>query len=225
MAFHPTAFKRLLFITLLAGVTLSRSWGQAVDSPIKFADLGAITVTLVEPPSLGQSNTPRGEAGLWLKVDYMFAVKPTGAKPFLDAVTFNITIEGRDLYATDATSAEGVPVGLTGTETYVNVAAGREIHGVFYLHPSTMVRYSTKSGPRDFTSRFNIHLDAMVDGKLADYYNLKNEKDLNWYKEASTDNPAGLRLVSGLVYRQDQCCFIVNDPSFYPQLKPQPAAK
>lgn len=213
------AFKRLILFVLLTGALISESWGQAVDSPVKFVNQNAITVTMVDPPSVGQSNTPRGEAGQWLKIDFQYSVAPQGPKPFLDTVTFNITVEGRDLYAPDSPTAEGVAVGLTGTETYVNVGAGREVHGVFYLHPATMARYATKTGPRDFTSRFNIHIDALVDGKQADYFDLKKDdpQGLGWYK--------GLRAVPGQVYRQDQCCFIVNDPSFYPQLKIQGAAQ
>jgi len=215
MAFPSTAFKQLSLIVLLAVAMVPRSFGQAVDSPIKFANQNPITVTLVEPPSLGPSNTPRGEAGLWLKIDFQYAVAPQGPTPFLDTVVFNIVVEGRDLYDSNAKTAEGVAVGLTGTETYVNIGANREVHGVFYIHPSAMVRFATKSGPRDFTNRFNIHIDALVNGKLADYANLKNDpQGLDWYK--------ALRMTSGYVYRQDQCCFIVNDPSFYPELKLPP---
>ena len=219
MAFHPTMFKRLLVVSLLAGVALTRSFGQAADSPIKFLGPEAIVVTMVDPPTVGSSSTARGEAGQWLKIDYKFQITPKAQSAFVDSVTFSITVEGRDLYATDAPTADGVPIGLTGNATYINLAASKEAHGVFYIHPSTMARYSTKSGIRDFTSRFNIHIDAMVEGKLADYFDLKTDPSgPDWYKP-STGTGAGLRPVPNLVYRQDQCCFIVNDPSQYPELK------
>jgi hypothetical protein len=52
----------------------------------------------------------------------------------------------------------------------------------------------------------------MIDGKQADYADLKKDpQGLDWYK--------ALKVTPNLVYRQDQCCFIVSDPGYYPELK------
>jgi hypothetical protein len=214
MAFHSTAFKRLFFLTVLTGVFLSRSWGQAVDSPVRFVAPEAITTTLVDAPSLGggggggnSSDQPKQ----WLKVEYHYEIKPAQT-PYVDAVEFRVWIEGRDLYDLKATTADGLAVVLTGSETYINLTATHDGYGVFYVHPSTLARYATKLGATDFTESFNIHLEAYVDGKLMDYFNKKEDPaGLDWFKAP--------RAVPNLVYRKDQCCFIVSDPSRYPELK------
>jgi hypothetical protein len=212
MAFHPTAFRRLVTLVLLAGAMSIRSWGQAADSPIKFLAPEAITTTLVDAPSVGGSSAPLGEGVQWLKIEYHYQIDPKGTTPFVDSIQFNITVEARDLYAKNATTPDGISVGLTGSETYINLAATRDGYGVFYIHPSTLARYASKNGTGDFTEKFNIHLEAMVDGKLADYIDKQTDPmGLDWYK--------ALTPVTGLVLRQDQCCFIVSDPSRYPQLK------
>lgn len=212
MAFHPTAFRRLAALVLLASVMPVRSWGQAADSPIKFLGPDAITATLVDPPVVQQS-AGAGQGAQWLKIEYHYQIDPKGTAPFVDSIQFNITVEGRDQYAKNASTPDGViSVGLTGTETYVNLAATRDGYGVFYVHPSTLARYAGKNGTSDFTDRFNMHLEAMVDGKLADYFDKRTDPmGADWYK--------ALTPVAGQIFRQDQCCFIVTDPSRYPQLK------
>jgi len=216
MAFHPTAFLRLAALILLASVMPIRSWGQATDSPIKFLGPDAITTTLVDPPVVAGSSSSGGDATQWLKIEFHYEVDPKGTTPFVDAITFNISVEARDQYAKNPASPDSVTVNsvvLTGTETYINLAATHDGYGVFYIHPSTLARYASKSGTSDFAERFNVHLEAMVGGKLADYFDKRPDPSgPDWYKP--------LTPVPGLVLRQDQCCFIVVDTSRYPQLKP-----
>ncbi len=215
MAFPATAFKRLFLALLVVGATVTRVCGQAADSPIKFLGPDAITTTMVDPPIVsggGGSTSPTGNPQ-WLKIEFHYAIDPKGPIPFVDAVQFNITMEARDLYAANAPGADGVAVGLTGTATYINVAPTRDGYGVFYVHPSVLARYGSKRGPDDFANKFNVHIEAMVAGKLADYFDKRPDPmGVNWYKS--------LVPVSGMIYRQDQCLFMMVDPGRYPQLKP-----
>ena len=110
--------------------------------------------------------------------------------------------------------------GLTGSVTYVNIPAGKDQYGVFYVHPSTLGRYSTKEGSSDFERKFNIHIEADVDGKVMDAV------DKNKVKPTAGSQPPGLKPISGLVYRQNQCRFHCYRPDRYPALKlPEPSAQ
>ena len=132
---------------------------------------------------------------------------------YVDAVEFKVWIEGLDLLATDAPVAgKGVAVGLTGSVTYINIPAGKDIYGVFYVHPSTLARFSS-GDPENYNHKFNIHVEAYVDGALQDYFDKRQEKDLDWYKV--------LKPISGLVFRQDQTPFIQADTDRYPAMKLQ----
>jgi len=215
MRFHPTALKRYLLLPLLVAATLTRTWGQAADSPIVFQGPEAVTATLIDPPtaglgrSEGSSNTENSQ---WLKVEFHYAVKPKPPLPFVESVEFRVWIEGRDLYAPEATTADGISVVLTASVTYINVQATSDGYGSFYVHPSTMQRYSTKSGASDFGDRFNVHVEAYVSGTKVDYFDKNKSQDPNWYQS--------MKAIPNLVYRQDQCVFMLTDPSRYPQIKP-----
>ncbi len=83
--------------------------------------------------------------------------------PFLDSVEFKIWIEGIDLQSKLApVPGKGVAVALTGDVTYVNIPAGKDIYGCFYVHPDTLVRYSddrvtkTSIASTIFTSRLML---------------------------------------------------------------------
>jgi len=210
MSFRLTMLKRCHLITLFLGLTGYSLFAQVVNSPVKFADSGAITPTFVEPPSVGETNGGGGSSDdQWLKVEFRFSVtKDAGA--FLDAVEFKIWIEGRDMLDPQGKPNEGVPVALTGSVTYVNLAQNNNVYGVFYVPPSTLKRYC-KLSPSDFERLFNIHIEANVDGKYADSIDENKEKDPKWYQP--------LKAMAGFVYRQNQCAFIVTDPNHYPAIK------
>jgi hypothetical protein len=209
--------KRSLLAVLLTVFSLGHGWGQATDagghiiSPIVFQTPDAITTSLVDAPSVGRSESGGGQNPQWLKIEFRYTVAPKDPLPFLDSVEFHIFVEGRDLYDPEAKTAEGVAVALTGTVTYVNLTATRDGYGVFYIHPSALARYSTKEGSSDFDRKFNIHLEAYVDGKKVDNIDKKKEQDLDWFKP--------LKAITGMVYRQDQCIFMDNDPMKCPQIK------
>ena len=114
--------------------------------------------------------------------------------------------------------ARGRRVGLTGTVTYVNVAAGKDVYGVFYrssLHAGALQRRS--AAPRDFDRKFNIHIEAYVGGAKMDYYRQepRTRTGLDWYKSIRRRFP-------DLVYRQDQTPFIVGRSDRYPAIKLPP---
>ena len=218
MRFHPTALKRYLLLPLLVAATLTHTWGQAPDSPIVFQGPSAITTTLVDPPSVGRSeNGGSTDSTQWLKVEFHYTVKPKAPLPYLDSVEFRVWIEGRDLYAPEATTADGISVALTGSVTYINLQAASDAYGVVYLHPSTMLRYSTKAGLSDFAEKFNVHVEAYVNGAKMDAIDKNKEQDLGWYQ--------ALKAIPGLVYRQDQCPFMISDVNRYPQIKPSSAGQ
>jgi hypothetical protein len=129
----------------------------------------------------------------------------------LDSVEFKVWIEGLDPLAVNAQGGKGVAVALTGSVTYINVPAGRDIYGVVFVHPTTLGRYSSAGGYEDFDRKFNVHVEASVGGTLMDAIDKKKEKDPKWFQV--------LTAVPNLVYRQDQCSFLMFDPDRYPAIK------
>jgi hypothetical protein len=190
---------------------------QVPNSPIVFAQ-SAITTSFVPVPVVGGGGSVGANADTdqqWLKVEIHFSVAPAIGK-FQDAAEFRIWIEGRDLFAPEAPNKEGIAVALTGTVTYVNLPAGRDAYGVFFVPPDTLARYSTGRGPSDFDRTFNVHVEAYIAGTKVDYFDKNKENDANWYQQ--------LKPLSGFVYRQDQTPFIVIDSNRYPPIKmPAPA--
>ena len=196
----------VLFLTL---ITAPIAWGQAPTSPIAFAKQDGITTSFVPAPQQGGTaggNNP----SQWLKVELHYATTANLKAKYLDAIQFKIIIEGRDPDAVNSTGGKGVAVGFTGEINYVNVPAGKDLYGVFYVHPSTLARYSL-GGYEDFDRKFNIHVEALIGGAQMDWFDKRPEKDLDWYKV--------LTPVPGLVYRQDQCPFIMADTDRYPAIK------
>lgn len=216
MLFPATALKR----SFLAGVLVTGSglsaFGQAADSPLVFSNTDAITTTFVQPVTIGSSSSSGSDDNKWLKVEFRYGVTPkTG--DYLDSAEFRIWIEGRDLLDPQATSKDGIAIGLTGTVTYVNIPKGKDVYGVFYVHPNTLARYSTTTGSSDFERKFNIHIEAYIGGAKVDFFDRNKEQDLQWYTQ--------LKPVAGFVYRQDQSPFLLTDVSHYPAIKlPAPAA-
>jgi hypothetical protein len=214
MRFHLTTLKRSFLGILLTAFSLGHGWGQAANSPVVFQSSNAITTTMVEVPSVGGRDDNSGSSNAntkWLKIEFHYSVTPKTTVPFLDSIEFRIWVEGRDLYDPAAPTAEGTAVALTGKVTYVNVAATRDSYGSFYVSPSALARYSTKEGVSDFTEKFNVHVEAYIDGAKVDYFDKNKEQNPTWFST--------LKAVTGMVYRQDQCPFIVNDVSRYPQIK------
>ncbi len=197
-------------VFFLALITAPVAFGQAPNSPIQFAKQDGITTTFVPAPNQGGTGGGSSSPANWLKVELHYATTPNLKTKYLDSVQFKIIIEGRDPDAVNSTGGKGTSVGFTGEITYVNVAAGKDIYGVFYVHPSTLARYCS-SGYEDFDRKFNIHVDALVGGAQMDWFDKRPEKDLNWYKV--------LKTIPGLVFRSDQCPFIMADPDRYPAMK------
>lgn len=215
MSFHATKLKQRFLILLLLGITSFQAWSQVADSPLVFASPGGITTSFIEAPALANNATGGGSSSdtKWLKIEFKYTVAPTKGD-YLDSVQFKIWVEGLDLLAPNAPGNDGVAVALTGSVTYVNIPKGKDIYGVFYVHPSTLGRYS-KQGPTDFERKFNIHLDALIDGKVVDNIDKNKETDLTWYQKLTTTIP-------GLVYQQNQSPFLLSDPSKYPAIKLPP---
>jgi hypothetical protein len=183
---------------------------QIPNSPIVFAQ-SAITTSFVAPTSVGQGSGGDSSDAQWLKVEFHYSAVPPTPLKFVDAVEFRIWIEGRDLFAPEATTKDGIAVALTNTITYVNLAASKDAYGVFYVPPATLARYSTERGQSDFDRTFNIHIEAYVGGVKVDYFDKNKETDGNWYQQ--------LKPLAGFVYRQDQSPFLLTDPNRYPPIK------
>ena len=220
MSFRATALRRshpVLF--LLALIAAQPAFGQLKTSPIAFVNQEAITATFVAAPyvmSPDSTTSAPSAPGKWLKVEFHYGTTPALMTKYVDAVEFKVWIEGLDLLATDApVPGKGVAVGLTGSVTYVNIPAGKDCYGVFYVHPSTLGRYSTDRGYEDFDRKFNVHIEAYVGGALMDAIDKNKEKDPNWYQQ--------LRVIPNLVYRQDQSPFLLTDSDRYPAIKLQAA--
>ena len=220
MSFRATLLRRSSTVVFLLGLAaLQSAWGQAANAPINFANQEPITTTLVSAPNLGSvgGGGGSGDSGNWLKVEFHYNTTDVVTKdyPFVDDVQFKVWIEGLDQYAPNPNAAggKGVAVALTGTVDYINVGVNKDLYGVFYVHPSVLARYGTDRGAEDFTRKFNVHIEAYVNGTLVDSVDKTKEQDLTWYR--------ALKAIPGLVYRQDQCPFLISDTSHYPMIKPQ----
>jgi hypothetical protein len=190
----------------------SAAYGQAANSPVAFANEDAITTSFVVAPNLaGTAGVAGSGNNSWMKVEVHFGTTAALTKPFLDSLDVKVWIEARDMTAKNAQGTDGVAVALTGAVTYINIAPGKDIYGVFYVHPSTLARYS-QTGSEDFDRKYNIHAELQVGGAVMDAINKTKEADpLGWYKQFT--------VVPNLVYRQDQTPFIIADPDRYPATK------
>jgi hypothetical protein len=221
MSFHATVLRRSHLVVFLLGLIASPAvLAQAPNSPIVFVNREAIITSFVTAPNMGSSDSSApstGEAKQWLKVEFHYGITPAVGS-FQDAVEFKVWIEGLDLLAPDApVKGKGVAVGLTGSVTYVNIPAGKDLYGVFYVHPSTLARYSSDRGYEDFDRKFDVHIAAFVGGAEMDHFDKNKEKDPNWFQQ--------LRAIPNLVYRQDQCPFLISNSDRYPAIKlPSPPA-
>jgi hypothetical protein len=212
MSFRATAFKRHGLALIFLGMIAISAWaqGQVRPRPVLFNDRDGIATTFASAPSFANSYSS-SDNPQWLKVEFHYSVTPRADQGnFLPSLTIKVWIEGRDLYDPQGKPGEGIAVVLTGEVTYVNVPAGKDEYGVVYVHPDTLARYSTTQGYTDFDRNFNIHAEVDVDGQISDYYDKNKEPDLNWYTKP--------RPVKGLVYRQNQCAFILDSPGHYPAL-------
>jgi hypothetical protein len=212
MSFRVTALWRSVGVAVILAVATGPLAAQAPNSPIVFAPSG-ITTSMVQATNLGQSSGGDNADAQWLKVEFQYSVTPPTPFKFVDAVEFRIWIEGRDLYAPEATTKQGLPVALTGTVTYVNLAPTHDGYGVFFVPPATLARYSTEHGASDFDGTFDIHVEAYIGGVKVDYFDKykDRETDPNWYTQ--------LKPLAGFVYRQDQSPFILTDVNRYPPIK------
>jgi len=201
-----------LLAVILAGLATAPLFGQATNSPIVFVSHEAITTSFVDAPQVGASaeGGGSGEKAKWLKIEFHYSCTPPAPLTFLDSAEFRVWVEGRDMFAPGA-GPDGLAVALTGKVTYINIAANKDVYGVFYVHPSTLARYSTSQGTEDFDRKFNVHVEAYVGGVKMDIFDKNKEQDPNWYSQ--------LHPIDGLVYRQDQCPFIVNQVDRYPAIK------
>jgi hypothetical protein len=209
MSFRATTLKRSFLSGLLLALASVPVFSQAANSPVVFANTNAITTSFVQAPALGGSSSSSSGDTMWLKVELQYGVAPVTGN-FLDAVEFKIWIEGVDMSVPDAETKGGLSVALTGSVTYVNIAANKSAYAVFYVHPSTLARYS-KSGSSDFDRKFNIHVEANVGGAKMDFYDKKKEENSSWYSQ--------LKAIPGLVYTQNQCPFMLSDSDRYPAIK------
>jgi len=216
MSFRATALWRHHLVALLLGLTAGLSMAQDQNQPpplIVFPQQDAVTTTFVNSTNLGGSGGGSGgDSTQWLKVEFQYTVNPPPGANFLNEVQFKVWIEGRDTTDPAATTREGIAIALTGSVTYVNVPKGRDAYGVFYVHPSTLGRYSTDRGVSDFERKWNVHIEADVDGKPVASVDKNREQDPNWYLPP-------VRPVPGFVYRQNQSPFLNADPDKYPAIK------
>jgi hypothetical protein len=225
MSFRATTLWRLFLVVFLVATGAERAaFAQVANAPINFASRDAMTVSFVAPPTLSSGDSSSGgsaagDTAQWLKVEFHYNTTAIVTTKYLDTVQFKIWIEGLDSEAINKSQAsgKGVAVALTGTVTYVNVPVGKDLYGVFYVHPNTLARYSGERGAEDFDRKFNMHLEASVGGAVVD--NIDRRPDpagLTWFQ--------ALRATPGMVYRQDQSPFALSDVSRYPAIKLPPDA-
>jgi hypothetical protein len=218
MSFRATTLWRLHFLAMLFIAIPVTSFAQQAAPVLAFSEGDAVVTTLVQASNEATgdpSSSPPNDDSKWLKVEFHYSVNPA-VGDFLDEVQFKVWIEGLDLLDPQGQPGRGIAVALTGSVTYVNVPKGKDNYGVVFVHPSTLVRYSSAHGVTDFDRTFNIHVEADIAGTPVDAADKKKEQDPNWYQQ--------LKAIPGFVYRQNECPFINDNPDRYPAIKLPPDA-
>ena len=133
----------------------------------------------MQAPNLGGTSGAAGSGNKqWLKVEFHYGTTaalttsiwtPSNSKSGSRASIFSAK--------NPPAGAKGVAVALTGDVTYVNVPAGKDIYGVFYVHPNTLARYSDDRGYENFDRKYDVHVEAYVNGALMDEINKNKEQD------------------------------------------------
>ncbi len=212
MSFRATTLRRLIIVALLLVKLSGNSTAQDNGPVFSFAKVDPVTSTLVKAVNNDQNgSTSSPTDDQWLMVEFKYSVNLPKDR-YLDQIQFKVWVEGRDMLDPQGQSGQGIAVALTGSVTYANVGKGDEMYGVVYLHPSTLARYSTPSGGvNDFDRKFDVHVEADITGMSPVGVDKNKEEDPNWYQ--------ALRTIPGLVYRQNQCPFINDNPDRYPAIK------
>ncbi len=209
-------------IVMVLGVVflnwVSLSWGQDEGTAvISFDKTTKIKPEFVDVPVYGAGGTKRGGASAdkkWMEVEFKYACMPVEMADltskrgvYLDEVQFKIYIEG--IIPDQPNGDEGDPVLLVGEVTYVNIPAGKENYGVFYVHPNTVGRYG---GQANFErSAKNIRIEAYVNGQLVDVIQKREEENEGWIHP--------LKRINNLVYSKEESPFSLMDIGRYPAEK------
>jgi len=201
-------------VAALAAARIGQDFAAPAQARIiNFANEQAVTSSFVQAPAVGSSSGPLNSDNTnWLKIEFHYSVNPADPVkyPWVDSAQFKVWIEGRDLYAKNAPGTDGVAVCLTGSVTYINLEKARDAYGVVYVHPDVLSRYCGTGSYEDFDRKFNVHVEAYVDGKLVDYFDKNKDVDKWWTAPTAVPN---------LVLRQDQTPFLMSDVTRYPQIK------
>jgi hypothetical protein len=209
--------KSVMVLGVIWGHLILASWGQEEnDKVISFDRTVKIKPEFVDAPvyAAGGKRGATSSDKKWLEVEFKYACMPEELADlkskrgvYLDEVQFKIYIEGIIPY--EPNGDEGDPVLLVGEATYVNIPAGKENYGVFYVHPDTIGRYG---GQANFEkSARNIRVEAYVKGQLVDVIQKKDEEDEGWI------NP--LKRINHLVYTKEESPFRLVDIGRYPAEK------
>ncbi|MCS7063847.1 MAG: hypothetical protein NZM04_07385 [Methylacidiphilales bacterium] len=211
--------KKFLTVTVLAWMACGMYVGAQEDGGvISFDRTVKIKPEFVDAPVFaGGAAKPGGTApteSKWMEVEFKYACMPPEALDlnskkgiYLDEAQFKIYIEG--INPDEPNSDQGEPILLVGEVTYINIPAGKENYGVFYVHPNTIGRYG---GQATFEkSNKNIRIEAYINGQLVDVIQKKEEDDDGWI------NP--IKRVNHQVYTKEESPFRLVNISRYPAEK------
>lgn len=200
--------KRLTFglrlLAVLFSFSLIPGTTQAQDAAVKFDKVEA---EFGQPPNVGAKGLPRARSPKnWMIVNFNYESFPYEGQDFLDEITFKVYIEGAE--KEDAKDRDGVTVVLTGEVTYINIPAGKDINGVFFVNADAVERYDIERK----TNTFNIRVEAMEKGKLADFVEKNRREDSeDWFTAYGKKE--------GLVLNQNQSPWVSSSVSAFPQIK------
>lgn len=212
--------KNFIFLWGVALLHLTAvSWGQGEvsNAVISFDKTEKIKPKFVDTPVYGAGGVKGNGAQSdkkWMEVEFKYTCKPPELQDlnskrgvYLDEAQFKIYIEG--IIPDEPNGNEGDAILLVGQATYVNIPAGKDNYGVFYVHPNTVDRYG---GQSNFDrSGMNIRVEAYVNGQLVDVIQKKEEEDDGWiYK---------LRRINHQVYSKGESPFSLMDIGRYPAEK------
>jgi hypothetical protein len=155
-----------------------------------------------------------GKPGKWLVIKFIYSTKDASNHDeelsYLDELQFKIYVDATER-KNPKDKKSGEPVVLVGDVTYVNIPSATNLMGCVFVHPDVVARYG---GERDLGSKYNIRVEALQNGTVVAFKELKeNDKEYgpNWFSSS--------KKIPNFILNKDQTPWITADTTGMPMIK------
>ena len=211
MSFRATALFGRHLVVLLLGLAAGPVMAQVANSPVVFVNQNAIVTSFVQTTNLGGGSGGSGDNSQWLKVEFHYSVTPA-VGDYLPRSSSRFGWKASTCSRPTRRSRARALRWRSPVRSLTSMSSrARTVTALFMFIPRLSDATVPGGGYQDFDRKFNIHVEADVDGKAVDVFDKNKETDPNWYQP--------LRPIPGLLYLQNQSPFISADPDRYPALK------